>query len=261
MEIQYDFSLIWQSPIQKLDQKQLAKYEPKRYWAVEKVIDKMGALSAQAQRLKRVVTSYEKILDSEEDQAVYILWEPGSTSGSSLIIGLLKIGRKHLYLLDQNQQQYEENPLCLLDFYVDSSRQRKGYGNALLDFMLVTEVLQPYELAYDKPSAALLGLLAKRYQLDSKVPQTTGFVVFEAFFDNKLPVEQDVYNRSRSVNPSRADSGTSTPRRPCSANVNRRVSAAALIHGDVAPEIRPDPGPETPMGRKNTRDFGHTRIW
>lgn len=38
------------------------------------MIDKIGKLSAEAQKMKRVLTTYDKLLESE-DQILYLLWE------------------------------------------------------------------------------------------------------------------------------------------------------------------------------------------
>ena len=40
-----------------------------------------------------------------------------------------------------------------------------------------------------------------------------------------------------------------------------RGSAAGVIHGDEPLPSRRQAGPDTPLGRKNTRDFGHQALW
>lgn len=56
--------------------------------------------------------------------------------GVTLVVGMLKVGRKKLFLLDSNQRTKETAPLCVLDFYIHESRQRRGYGRRLFDYML-----------------------------------------------------------------------------------------------------------------------------
>ena len=46
------------------------------------------------------------------------------------------MGQKNLFLLDEKGQQNEEEPLCILDFYVYEPLQRAGYGKKLFDIML-----------------------------------------------------------------------------------------------------------------------------
>lgn len=58
------------------------------------------------------------------------------TSNRGSVIGILKVGPKHLYIYDTNGEVYERTPLCVLDFYVHESRQRLGYGRKLFDTML-----------------------------------------------------------------------------------------------------------------------------
>ena len=59
-----------------------------------------------------------------------------SFSGHGAIVGILKVGWKRLFVYDRHGQQWEMNPLCVLDFYVHESRQRMGCGRRLFDFML-----------------------------------------------------------------------------------------------------------------------------
>ncbi|MCL4151557.1 UNVERIFIED_CONTAM: hypothetical protein GTU68_067052 [Idotea baltica] len=53
---------------------------------------------------------------------------------------MLKIGRKKLFLMDENQVTREVAPMCVLDFYIHESRQRRGYGRKLFDYMLTVRV-------------------------------------------------------------------------------------------------------------------------
>ena len=53
------------------------------------------------------------------------------------MVGILKVGRKRLFVYDTHGNQHEIEPLCVLDFYVHESRQRRGYGRQLFDFMLL----------------------------------------------------------------------------------------------------------------------------
>ena len=71
------------------------------------------------------------------EQLVFI---PFSNLGS--VVGLLKVGAKHLYVYDSHGQVHERTPLCLLDFYVHESKQRSGYGKKLFEAMLeVTDAI------------------------------------------------------------------------------------------------------------------------
>ena len=57
-------------------------------------------------------------------------------SGKGDVIGLLKVGHKHLFLFDEKDKVREVEPLCVLDFFVLPDRQRHGYGRVLFDHML-----------------------------------------------------------------------------------------------------------------------------
>lgn len=65
---------------------------------------------------------------------------------------MLKIGRKHLFLYDKELKTYEGELTALLDFYVHISCQRQGCGKKLFDYMLHSENVQPYEIAFDSPT-------------------------------------------------------------------------------------------------------------
>ncbi|KAJ1347844.1 hypothetical protein KIN20_003010 [Parelaphostrongylus tenuis] len=187
MELNYNLSEIFTSePFQRLDRAQLARFNPRKFWCVQKSIDTLGQLSTEAQGLKRILTTYEKVVNHAEDQIIYLMWQrhPSKTS-SSIVIGMLKIGRKHLYLLDESQRKFEEEPLCILDFYVHSSVQRRGNGHKLFDYMLRQESTSATSIAIDRPSDALLQFLEKFYELKKPVWQSTNFVVFPEFFEGK----------------------------------------------------------------------------
>ena len=59
----------------------------------------------------------------------------------SKVLGMLKVGMKRLFVYDRHSQQWEMEPLCVLDFYVHESHQRMGYGKKLFAFMLKVNVL------------------------------------------------------------------------------------------------------------------------
>lgn len=58
------------------------------------------------------------------------------SSGKGSLVGLLKVGRKRLFVYDLQGNQHELMPLCLLDFFIYTTEQRKGHGKHLFDFML-----------------------------------------------------------------------------------------------------------------------------
>ena len=48
--------------------------------------------------------------------------------------------------------------------------------------MLEHERTVPSKLAYDRPSAKLIGFMAKHYGLKSYVPQNNNYVVFDEYY-------------------------------------------------------------------------------
>lgn len=148
---------------------------------ISEIINFIGQLSAQAQGLSNPVTTSQKLRSS--DHHIYLMFEPNEKHG--LVVGILKVGRKSLYVFDQNGETVNVTAPCVLDFYVHESRQRGGLGRELFEHMLNEEKIQPAEMAIDRPSEKLLGFLQKHYGLYNKIPQMNNFVVYEGFFSSK----------------------------------------------------------------------------
>jgi len=77
------------------------------------VIDQMGQASAKAQGLNGVITTHQKIMQSQGDQILYIM-----VSGDHAL-AILKTGDKSLYITGATMQNIK--PRCVLDFYVHES--------------------------------------------------------------------------------------------------------------------------------------------
>ncbi|PSN37578.1 Alpha-tubulin N-acetyltransferase [Blattella germanica] len=147
---------------------------------ISDILDEMGRASAKAQGLQKAITSGERLRTS--DHTVYLLIDPQGKRGQGSVVGLLKVGRKKLYVFDATGAHHEMQPLCVLDFYVHESKQRMGCGKTLYEYMLMEENALPQHLAIDRPSEKFLGFLYKHYGLNKILPQTNNFVVFEGFF-------------------------------------------------------------------------------
>ncbi|VEL17364.1 unnamed protein product [Protopolystoma xenopodis] len=146
------------------------------------VLNQMGQASAKviefyyytfkAQKLNHPVTSYDKLRVS--NHTLYLLRD---TSVKNVIIGILKVGKKVLFLFDNNGICHENEQFCVLDFYVHESLQRRGHGRTLFEFMLKHQGVTPKDLAIDSPSSNFLSFLKKHYQLDVLIKQNN-FVLF-----------------------------------------------------------------------------------
>ena len=149
---------------------------------VSDVLDVMGQASAHAQDLRQPITSGAK-LRMQDEHVVYLLVDH---TGLGTVVGLLKVGKKNLFLLDNQQAQKQVYPLCVLDFYVHESRQRLGCGRTLFEAMLADQkVVHPKLLAIDRPSPKLLGFLRKHYNLTKHIHQVNNYVIFEGFFTDR----------------------------------------------------------------------------
>jgi len=155
---------------------------------VATVLDVLGEASARAQGLKNPITSGSKML-STEGQTAYILVDKYGNNGLGSVVGLLKVGRKKLFLLDEVGNHNEMLPQCVLDFYVVENRQRSGCGKRLFEYMLRNEGVDPRYLAIDRPSPKLISFLQKHYGLVRIIPQINNYVIFSGFFKNQPQVE------------------------------------------------------------------------
>eukprot|EP00916_Digyalum_oweni_P022757 GHVL01037674.1.p1 GENE.GHVL01037674.1~~GHVL01037674.1.p1 ORF type:complete len:380 (+),score=75.93 GHVL01037674.1:50-1189(+) len=140
------------------------------------IIDRMGAASAKSQGLKVMITSAQRLIGT--DHRVYLKYK------DHRCLGLLKVGRKKLFLRDRKGSMVSCEPLCVLDFYVPEECQRSGNGKIVFDRMLTVERHLPLELGYDRPSSKFLAFLSKYFKLTQYCPQANNFVVFDEFFSH-----------------------------------------------------------------------------
>lgn len=138
------------------------------------ILDLMGEASSRAQELPQTITTMGRFAGS--NQRIYLKVE------GNKVEGLLKVGERTIFYRDYSGRCKELNPLCVLDFYVHESVQRKGIGNQLFMHMIRREKVLPSKIAYDRPSSKLLKFLAKHYDLQRFVPQNNNFVIYEDYW-------------------------------------------------------------------------------
>lgn len=156
----------------------------RKLWDVQSklsdVVNVIGEASAAAQGLTKPITTADRLKNSEH--SLYLLVDRRGTKGKGAVLGLLKMGRKGLYIFDREGQHHLLKPLCVLDFYVNEAYQRQGLGKKIFEHMLQEENIEPVCLAIDRPSEKFLGFLRKHYDLTGPIPQMNNFVVFDGFF-------------------------------------------------------------------------------
>lgn len=69
---------------------------------VSDILDTMGEASARAQGLKAPITSGSR-LRMQSEHVVYILIDRSSNNGLGSVVGLLKVGKKNLFLIGNLQ--------------------------------------------------------------------------------------------------------------------------------------------------------------
>jgi alpha-tubulin N-acetyltransferase 1 len=142
------------------------------------LINKLGIASAQAQGLRRVITSFSSFEDT--DNTIYILLD----NENKKVLGFLRVGKKNLFLWDRLGCQHEINTLCLLDFFTCPECQRRGYGKLMIDRMLNDNHLQMHKVPIDRPSNLCLAFMKAKFGLSDYMAQANSFVVFDDFWHN-----------------------------------------------------------------------------
>jgi alpha-tubulin N-acetyltransferase 1 len=145
---------------------------------VMEILDRMGEASARAQDLRQPITTATKYR-SHPEHSIFLLVEKNA------VVGLLKVGKKNLFLIDRQGDQNEVYPLCVLDFYVHEAKQRSGCGKRLFEAMLERHKTHPRNMAIDRPSPKLLGFMRKYFNLSNIIQQVNNYVVFDGFFANE----------------------------------------------------------------------------
>ena len=146
---------------------------------VRRLINEMGKLSSEIQGLKHIITTYQSFMDG--DNTIYMLVSEDKRSA----LGFVKVGMRHLFFWDSSGNQKEFNILCLLDFFVHPSTQRKGYGKVLIDKMLADKGLEMSQIPIDKPSPLCLSFMKKHFNFVDFIPQSNHYVVFSQFWEKE----------------------------------------------------------------------------
>ncbi|GLC67239.1 hypothetical protein PLESTF_000532300 [Pleodorina starrii] len=161
------------------DSKRIGALKSEDQQNLSKLLDVFGKKSAVAQGLQTPVTDIHRLRTTDQRLYLYMYRQ----SSKTVVLGGLKVGTKRLYLRTVSADLKEVQPVCVLDFYVHESCQRKGVGKALFEHFLSTEGCDPGCLAYDRPSPKLLAFLRKHYGLQEYVPQSNNYVVFNRYWE------------------------------------------------------------------------------
>ncbi|CCW70922.1 unnamed protein product [Phytomonas sp. Hart1] len=147
-------------------------------------INTLGARSQLSQNLVVPLTTVSR-LHENSSYTLYLLIHEGRG------VGILKVGLKKLFLTHPaTRRMVEVEPTCVLDFYVDESCQRRGFGKHLFSTMIERENIDPGRIAIDRPGPKFLSFLDKHYGLRSYSPQANNYVVFDSFFDGTYVTER-----------------------------------------------------------------------
>lgn len=153
-------------------------FQKERNPPLEHALKQLGEGSAVAQKLNGPITSARKLVECP-DQVLFL----ATDSSTGKAVGFIKFGPKDLYFYTRNGAvKNMHGQVCLLDFYVDESQQRRGCGIFLFKEMLsYLNNPPPHFLAYDRPSPKLLSFMAKHFGLYSPDTQPNKYTIFEGF--------------------------------------------------------------------------------
>ncbi|KAI9143026.1 touch receptor neuron protein Mec-17-domain-containing protein [Paraphysoderma sedebokerense] len=185
-------------------------------------IDNLGILSAKAQNLKQPITSVTRLAGTEH--TLYLIHKDAISDHQFIedegnIVGLLKVGFKKLFLVDQTGRHLEISPLCVLDFYVMEEYQRIGYGKKLFEYMLEDQSTTPIRLAYDRPSQKLLKFLGRHYHLSNYLPQPNNYVVFGEYWFKQKQITNENSHSYHSSTQTSLSRPSSEPKLPTSSTL------------------------------------------
>lgn len=166
--------------------------------SLESWIDTLGIESANFQGLKSPITStcilkngslrinspikfcdwtylLVSMKKANTDDSMYSMVNP---------IGFLRFGHRSLFLSDPSVNKIlvrVNEAICALDFYLRERRQ--GFGNFLMKQMISYLSLEsPSQIAFDKPTEAMISFLLKNFDLHSPIHQANNYVIFNGFF-------------------------------------------------------------------------------
>lgn len=186
------------------------------FYPFSKSVNNFSKSDSQAATVRALMTNYGSELPQEIFGPALLQsrkFQHQVLSGSQ-VVGILKIGRKALYMADEKGRMRLTQALCVLDFYVHETYQRRGFGRQLFNYMLDVQSAKPGNFAFDRPSVKLLNFLEKNYALRQILPQSNNFVIFKQYqLTEKYDMEdainaQSVYKRTLTVQPS---AGIMTP--------------------------------------------------
>lgn len=178
--------------------------------SIETWIDILGSESAAAQGLKQPITSslilrngslrinspikftdwiylLISLDETVNDEGQFGLSDKESNSKENVFtpVGFLRFGKRSLFLSDPSVNQTlvrVKDATCALDFYL--RQQRKGLGCFLMKQMIsFLSIKSPEQIAFDKPTEAMIAFLLKNFNLESPIQQANNFVIFPGFFN------------------------------------------------------------------------------
>uniref|UniRef100_F1LDK5 Alpha-tubulin N-acetyltransferase 1 n=1 Tax=Ascaris suum TaxID=6253 RepID=F1LDK5_ASCSU len=109
MEVAGDLTPLLGPSLVRLDAMAVKQLQDARLYSA---IDELALLSAKAMQLRQPLTTCEKLVSA--DNVLYLLWEKDEQTSMSRLLGMLKVGRKQLFLYDRQMKTYEVTLLAFM---------------------------------------------------------------------------------------------------------------------------------------------------
>lgn len=87
---------------------------------VNGILDLLGEQSSKEQSLNIIKTNAHKFFTSHD--RIFI------KADKNVVIGFIRVGKRKMAIKDNNNNYFNDEPLCVIDFYVVKSYERQGHG-------------------------------------------------------------------------------------------------------------------------------------
>ena len=94
---------------------------------VQGIINLIGERSSKEQGLNVTKTTYFKFFNTNDRIFLKV--------DKNTVIGFLRVGRRRICVRDDENNYLNEEPLCVIDFYVVGSYERQGTGHVSIFFI------------------------------------------------------------------------------------------------------------------------------
>jgi len=90
------------------------------------ILDCIGEESSKQQGLNVVKTSFYKFFHSQDRMFI--------KAEKNVIIGYLRVGKRRIFIRDEQNNYFQEDPITVIDFYIVKNYERQGFGKVSFNY-------------------------------------------------------------------------------------------------------------------------------